>query len=61
MLSNGGEGDTGETLTKLQNAYHVKVVVVRVANSQVATIQVHLPRHLLRTILFHLFANDTEP
>ena len=34
--------------------YHVEMVVVRIADGKVATIQVHLPRHLLRTVLFHL-------
>jgi len=34
--------------------YHVKVMVIRVTDGQVSSIQIHLPRHLLWTVLFHL-------
>ncbi len=37
-----------------QPLYHVEVVVLRVADRHVASVQVHLPRHLLRAAQLHL-------
>ena len=34
--------------------YDTKVMVIRVADGKVAAVQIHLPSHLLRTVLLHL-------
>jgi len=39
--------------------YHVEMVVIRVADGQVAAVQIHLPSHLLRTVLLHLLNNTS--
>ena len=36
------------------STYHVEMVIIRVTDGQVAAVQVHLPRHLLWTVLLHL-------
>ena len=46
---------------KKQNSvqYHVEMMVIRVADGQVAAVQIHLPSHLLRTVLLYLLNNTS--